>query len=88
MNSIYPGSSLPPTRWAVSSKAVGDGTPLPGNMALGATRLPYDLAAFPQASICVCTYGILEPFMRAAAKAIFGFGEMTGRLPVSIPGLV
>ena len=52
-----------------------------------ALRLPYDLAAFPQASTFVCTYSILEPSMRAVAKAIFGYGEMTGRLPVSIPGL-
>ncbi|MBI3151419.1 MAG: glycoside hydrolase family 3 C-terminal domain-containing protein [Chloroflexi bacterium] len=53
-----------------------------------AMRLPYDLAAFPQASTFVCTYGILEPSMRAVAKALFGYGEMTGQLPVSIPGLV
>jgi beta-N-acetylhexosaminidase len=52
-----------------------------------AMRLPYDLAAFPQASTYVCTYSILEPSMRAAADAMFGFGEMTGCLPVSIPGL-
>jgi beta-N-acetylhexosaminidase len=52
-----------------------------------AMRLPYDLAAFPQASTYICTYSILEPSMRAAANALFGFGEMTGRLPVSIPGL-
>lgn len=52
-----------------------------------ALRLPYDLAAFPQASTFVCTYSILEPSMRAVAKAIFGYGEMTGHLPVSIPGL-
>jgi beta-N-acetylhexosaminidase len=52
-----------------------------------AMRLPYDLAAFPQASTYVCTYSILEPSMRAAAKAMFGLGEMPGRLPVSIPGL-
>lgn len=52
-----------------------------------AMRLPYDLAAFPQASTYVCTYSILEPSMRAAAKALFGLREMTGRLPVSIPGL-
>jgi beta-N-acetylhexosaminidase len=52
-----------------------------------AMRLPYDLAAFPQASTFVCTYSILEPSMRAAARALFGFGEMTGQLPVSIPGL-
>ena len=53
-----------------------------------AMRLPYDLAAFPQASTFICTYSILEPSMRAAAKALFGFGEMNGRLPVSIPGVV
>ncbi len=53
-----------------------------------AMRLPYDLAAFPDASTFICTYSILEPSMRAVAKAIFGFGEMTGCLPVSIPGLV
>lgn len=52
-----------------------------------ALRLPYDLAAFPQASTFVCTYSIQEPSMRAVAKAVFGQGEMTGRLPVSIPGL-
>jgi beta-N-acetylhexosaminidase len=53
-----------------------------------AMRLPYDLTRFPEASTYVCTYSILEPSMRAAAKALFGFGEMNGRLPVSIPGLV
>jgi beta-N-acetylhexosaminidase len=52
-----------------------------------AMRLPYDLAVFPQSSTYVCTYGILEPSMRAVAKAVFGHSEMTGRLPVSIPGL-
>lgn len=51
-----------------------------------AMRLPYDLASFPQASTFVCTYSILEPSMRAVAKALFGHSEMTGRLPVSIPG--
>ena len=52
-----------------------------------ALRLPYDLAVFPQASTFVCTYSILEPSMRAVAKAVFGYSEMTGRLPVAIPGL-
>lgn len=51
-----------------------------------AMRLPYDLAAFPDTSTYVCTYSILEPSMRAVAKALFGFGEMKGHLPVSIPG--
>jgi beta-N-acetylhexosaminidase len=53
---------------------------------LVAMRLPYDLMAFPQASTFVCTYSILEPSMRATAKALFGLREMTGRLPVTIPG--
>ncbi len=52
-----------------------------------AMRLPYDLASFPQASTFICTYSILAPSMRAVAKALFGQGEMKGRLPVSIPGL-
>jgi beta-N-acetylhexosaminidase len=52
-----------------------------------AMRLPYDLAAFPEAPVYLCTYGLLEPSMRAAAGAIFGRMEMQGRLPVTIPGL-
>jgi len=52
-----------------------------------AMRLPYDLTAFPQASTFVCTYSILGPSMQAVAKALFGFGEMKGHLPVSIQGL-
>lgn len=52
-----------------------------------AMRLPYDLAVIPQASAYICTYSILEPSMKAVAQAIFGHSEMTGSLPVSIPGL-
>jgi beta-N-acetylhexosaminidase len=52
-----------------------------------ALRLPYDLAAFPEAPVYLCTYSLLEPSMRAVAAAIFGHGGMPGRLPVAIPGL-
>ena len=52
-----------------------------------ALRLPYDLAAFPGAPTYLCTYSILEPSMRALAKAVFGHGEINGHLPVAIPGL-
>jgi beta-N-acetylhexosaminidase len=52
-----------------------------------ALRLPYDLIAFPQAPTYLCTYGLLEPSLRAAAKCLFGQAEIPGRLPVSIPGL-
>jgi beta-N-acetylhexosaminidase len=53
-----------------------------------AMRLPYDLAVLPQVSTYLCTYSILEPSMKAAAKAMFGRSEITGQLPVSIPGIV
>jgi beta-N-acetylhexosaminidase len=52
-----------------------------------ANRLPYDLAAFPQAATYICTYSILQPSMEALAKALFGEISFEGRLPVSIPGL-
>jgi len=52
-----------------------------------ALRLPYDLAAFPEAQTYVCTYSILEPSMQALAKALFGKIAFRGQLPVSIPGL-
>jgi beta-N-acetylhexosaminidase len=51
-----------------------------------AMRMPYDLAAFPEAPTYLCTYSILEPSLRALAQAIFGQIEFRGRLPVSIPG--
>lgn len=52
-----------------------------------ALRLPYDLAAFPEASTYVCTYSILDPSMHALASALFGQSPFLGHLPVSIPEL-
>jgi beta-N-acetylhexosaminidase len=52
-----------------------------------ALRLPYDLAAFPEARTYLCTYGILAPSMQALAKALFGQIPFMGSLPVSIPDL-
>jgi beta-N-acetylhexosaminidase len=49
-----------------------------------ALRLPYDLEVFPQADTYLCTYSILEPAMKAAAKALFGQIQATGKLPVSV----
>ncbi len=54
---------------------------------VAALRMPYDLIAFPEAPTYICVYSILEPSMRALAKALWGQAEFTGRLPVSIPGL-
>jgi beta-N-acetylhexosaminidase len=52
-----------------------------------ALRMPYDLASFPEAPAFVCTYSILDPSMKALAKALWGEADFPGRLPVSIPGL-
>jgi beta-N-acetylhexosaminidase len=49
-----------------------------------AMRLPYDLEVFPQADTYLCTYSILEPAMRAAAKVMFGHIQATGKLPVAV----
>jgi len=54
---------------------------------IAALRLPYDLAAFPEAQTFVCTYSLLDPSMRALASALFGRTAFRGKLPVSIPGL-
>jgi beta-N-acetylhexosaminidase len=50
-----------------------------------ALRMPYDLAAYPEASTYICTYSILPPAMEALAEALFGRIAFTGKLPVSIP---
>ncbi len=51
-----------------------------------ALRMPYDLAAYPEAATYICTYSILPPAMEALAEAIFGRIPFPGILPVTIPG--
>ena len=48
---------------------------------------PYAVAAFPQASTILTSYGWSDPLQRAVARAITGEIPFTGRLPVSVPGL-
>jgi beta-N-acetylhexosaminidase len=50
-----------------------------------ALRMPYDLAAYPEASTYICTYSILPPAMEALAEALFGRIAFSGKLPVNIP---
>jgi beta-N-acetylhexosaminidase len=50
-----------------------------------ALRMPYDLAAYPEASTYICTYSILPPAMEALAEALFGRIAFSGVLPVTIP---
>lgn len=48
---------------------------------------PYELAAFPQVQTYIAAYGPDVPSLTAAAKALTGAIQPTGRLPVTIPGL-
>jgi beta-N-acetylhexosaminidase len=50
-----------------------------------ALRMPYDLAAYPEAGTYACTYSILPPAMDALADALFGKIPFKGTLPVSLP---
>jgi beta-N-acetylhexosaminidase len=48
---------------------------------------PYLLAAMPQAKTYVAAYSPFPFSQRAAARALAGEIDVTGRLPVSLPGL-
>lgn len=48
-----------------------------------AMRMPYDIAAYPSAPVCACTYSILPPAMEAVSDAIWGRADFPGQLPVS-----
>jgi beta-N-acetylhexosaminidase len=50
-----------------------------------ALRMPYDLAAYPEAATYICAYSILPPAMEALAEGIFGRISFVGILPVTIP---
>ncbi|MBC8160108.1 MAG: hypothetical protein H7Z42_02730, partial [Roseiflexaceae bacterium] len=52
-----------------------------------ALRLPYDLAAYPEAPTYLCTYSITPPAIEALADALWGYGPLSGHLPASIPGV-
>lgn len=48
---------------------------------------PYLLRQFPDVPAYVCSYGWVETSQRAAVSALFGEYPVTGRLPVTLPGL-
>lgn len=48
---------------------------------------PYFLGHFPDVDAYLCAYGQDPPAQEAAAKALCGDIDVTGRLPVSLPGL-
>jgi beta-N-acetylhexosaminidase len=48
---------------------------------------PYVLRDLPTLRTYFCAYGTQPVLQRAAVEALFGERPITGRLPVSIPGL-
>ncbi len=48
---------------------------------------PYILSAFPDMKTYLVAYGDMSSLQRAAATAIVGGQDITGRLPITLPGL-
>ena len=48
---------------------------------------PYLLMNFPKLPTYLVAYGDMPSLQRAAADAVLGQGDITGRLPISLPGL-
>jgi beta-N-acetylhexosaminidase len=48
---------------------------------------PYILGSFPQMKTYLVTYGDMPALQRSAVKAMLGMQDITGRLPISLPGL-
>ncbi len=48
---------------------------------------PYVLSSFPEMKTYLVAYGDMPSLQRASGRAILGMQEITGRLPISLPGL-
>lgn len=48
---------------------------------------PYILMGFPEIKTYIVAYGDMPSLQRAAARSILGTQDITGRLPISLPGL-
>src|SRR5687768_5640357 len=48
---------------------------------------PYVLSSFPDMKTYLVAYGDMPSLQRAAARAILGTQDITGRLPITLPGL-
>ncbi len=65
------------------SALLGKGTPVVG-ISFGN---PYLLQSFPTLKTYLVAYGDMPSLQRAAARAVTGRADVTGRLPISLPGL-
>ena len=48
---------------------------------------PYLLMNFPRLTTYIVAYGDMPSLQEAAADSLLGKNDMTGRLPISLPGL-
>jgi beta-N-acetylhexosaminidase len=48
---------------------------------------PYVLGAFPEMKTYLVAYGDMPSLQRAAARSVLGLQDVTGKLPISLPGL-
>jgi beta-N-acetylhexosaminidase len=48
---------------------------------------PYVLLSFPNLQTYLVAYGDMQSLQEASARALLGQGDITGRLPISLPGL-
>ncbi|MBC7900282.1 MAG: glycoside hydrolase family 3 C-terminal domain-containing protein, partial [Saprospiraceae bacterium] len=48
---------------------------------------PYILGSFPELKTYVVAYGDMSSLQRATARAILGTQDISGKLPISLPGL-
>jgi beta-N-acetylhexosaminidase len=48
---------------------------------------PYVLSSFPELKTYVVAYGDMPSLQRAAARSILGLQDITGHLPITLPGL-
>lgn len=75
--------AMPPLQAALVQKLIATGRPV-GVLGFGS---PYIVAQFPDAPVYLTTYSIEDVSQAAAVRALFGEIPISGRLPVSIPGL-
>ncbi len=48
---------------------------------------PYILGAFPEMKTYLVAYGDMPSLQRAAARSLLGLQDVTGRLPITLPGM-
>ena len=48
---------------------------------------PYLLGSFPKLQTYLVAYGDMQSLQEASAAALLGKSDITGRLPISLPGL-